>query len=84
MSHPYSNTDDIHVHYICSPLVKFYPNVSLCIFGKGGDLLVGEVIGDDRASMLPSGAVFVSDGLHAVIKHNRSRYLMYFIIYSVD
>ena len=35
-------------------------------------------------SMLPSGAVFVSDGLHAVIKHNRSRYLMYFIIYSVD
>ena len=25
-------------------------------------------------SMLPSGAGFVSDGLHAVIKHNRSKY----------
>lgn len=35
-------------------------------------------------SMLPSGVGFVSDGLHAVIKHNRSKYLMYFIIYSVD
>ena len=30
-------------------------------------------------SMLSSGAVFVSDGLHAVIKHKRSKYLMYFI-----
>ena len=29
------------------PSWSSYPNVSLCIFGKGGDLLIGEVIGDD-------------------------------------